>query len=943
MQNLTFVILLTSKLNIMKHIFYTSLICLMFSLSSMAGNYNVTNTNDSGTGSLREAVTSSSSAYGPDNIIFNIPLTDAGYNSTTGVWTITLLTPLPYVMGGYTHIDGSTQTVNQGNTNPYGPEIMIKCDTMLDYSFILVSPNNFIKGFIFNGFKYGVLLYSNTSTNNTITECYFGTDHTGTQVGIPNQNGISFNNNATNNQIINNLISGNTNAGIVALDAGGNNFRGNKIGTDISGTLPIPNTYGIAFDNSSSNVIGGTGATQRNIISGNSFGGIVINQITSTNNVITANFIGTDITGTHILPNDQGIVLSFANNTIIGGNNPLKRNIISGNTSGGIIMNGTGTRNNIIKGNYIGTDTSGLLPLSNYAGIVMKSKSNSNIIGGSNANERNVISANIEMGIYVEASDSNTILGNYLGPDATGMSAFKIGDTLLQANGIEFNTVSKHNILGGYNAGEGNIISGNRVYGMVYYGNVSYNAVVGNYIGVDASGNNPLPNATGICVDGGSNNNPIINNVLSGNISYGIFIVTTGSYYNVFKGNIVGLNAAGTDTVPNESGLLIGGGTKYNIIGGDAPEDKNVFSGNRFAGIQIVDIGTKYNTIKGNYVGTDISGMIGLPNYYGVCVITNASKNTIDKNFISGNKKFGLLIFENADSNIVTNNKIGIASDLLSQLGNGTAGVVMWGGASNNKIGTMNNGNIIANQDTAGILIMDNTTVCNTFSSNSIYNNTYLGIDIFPEGINPNDAGDADTGPNDLMNHPEIASATFNPQNNYTLVNGLLDTQNPQNCVIELFIAEPNMFNSGDGKTFIGTAIPDSSGNWTFFGPGAHAGDAITATATNACGSTSEFSANFSTITEMNKTINLKSIFNIYPNPANDMLTIQFASDENSEIAVSLLDIFGRKVYNSDFIYSFAGNINQEINVTSLTQGIYFIQISDKNNLLLSQKIIINR
>jgi len=907
-----------------------------------AASYTVINTNDSGTGSLREAITNANSAYGPDNILFNIPLSDPGYDSSKGIWTISLLTPLPYISGGYTTIDASTQTNNQGNTNIQGPEIMIKCNTMIDYSIALVSPGNLIKSIIFNGFKYGVLLYNSTSTNNTITECYFGTDHTGTALGTPNENGISIATNATNNNIINNLISGSTNAGIAALDAGGNKIRGNKIGTDITGTTAIPNTFGIGMQNSPNNIIGGTDSSQRNIISGNSFTGIGFDGITSTNNIITGNFIGTDITGTHALPNDQGIVLSYANNTIIGGNEPSKRNIISGNTSAGIAMNGTGTRNNVIKGNYIGTDTSGLAPLSNYAGIIMKSKSNSNMIGGALPGERNIISANIEMGIYVEASDSNVIRGNYLGPDVTGLAAFKTGDTLLQANGIEFNTVSKDNILGGYNAGEGNIISGNRVYGMVYYGNASYNAVIGNYIGVDVSGNNPLPNATGICVDGGSNHNPIINNVLSGNISYGIFIVTTGTFYNEFKGNIVGLNASGTDTVPNESGLLLGGGTKYNIIGGDAPTDKNVFSGNRFAGIQIADIGTKYNNIKGNYFGTDASGMSALPNYYGLCLVSNASSNIIDKNIISGNKGFGIL-FENADSNNIINNKIGVASDNAGALGNGAAGIVMYAGSQHNKIGSLNNGNIIANHDTAGILIMDNATLCNTFSSNAIFDNNYLGIDIMQPGINNNDAGDTDTGPNDLMNYPVITWAAFNPQNNYVWIKGQIDTQHPEQTVVELFIAEPNIFNHGDGKQFIGTAIPDTAGNWNFFGTDVTTGAIITATATNACGSTSEFCENFTVTTDIFEKAEQNASLSLYPNPANDIIFLSISSEKDCNISVIIKDILGKTVINEPSFTNYKGTNLHEINVSSLKQGIYFIQTFENNKLSAFQKIIINR
>ena len=285
-------------------------------------------------------------------------------------------------------------------------------------------------------------------------------------------------------------------------------------------------------------------------------------------------------------------------------------------------------------------------------------------VGGSTAAERNIISANYEMGICMEASDSNVVMGNYIGPDSTGMGTFKFSnDTLIQGNGLYFNSNAAHNIAGGSNSGEGNVISGNRVYGLIYYGNSPYNSCIGNYIGVDKTGNGKLPNTTGICVDGGSNHNPIVGNVLSGNLAYGIFIVTTGTYYNELRGNMIGTNAAGTDTVPNQIGVILGGGTKYNTIGGTSAIDRNIISGNYFDGIEVADSSTMYNNIIGNYIGTNAAGDAALPNYIGVGLATLPSKNNIENNVISGNQYIGIILYERSDSNTVYGNKVGTAAD----------------------------------------------------------------------------------------------------------------------------------------------------------------------------------------------------------------------------------------------------------------------------------------
>ncbi|PKP03625.1 MAG: hypothetical protein CVU11_07725 [Bacteroidetes bacterium HGW-Bacteroidetes-6] len=906
------------------------LVAVFFALASemQATNYTVTNTNDSGAGSLREAINSANGAIGADNIYFNIPTSDLNYDAGTGTWTITLLSTLPMITTGYINIDATSQQTNQGNTNPAGYEIVLKKGSgTYDYPIMLVSPGNSVKGFIIQGFNYGIMIYNSTATGNTISQNYIGTNYSATAAAsLPNQYGIAITNGASGNTISGNIISGNIISGIAITGSTGNTIKKNRIGTDSLGTTAIPNNFGVALQDASSNTIGSTTTGEFNLISGNTTAGIVIDGLPSTNNQIFGNRIGSNIDGTDSLPNETGIILSYASNTTIGGSSYKHRNIISGNSGSGIVLNGTGTRNNYIKGNFIGADISGVLPLSNYAGITITSNANHNFIGGTGMAERNIISGNYEMGVYIESSDSNLLVNNFFGPDSTGLAAFKISnDTLLQSNGIEFNTVSKNNTLGGYTAAERNVISGNRVYGMVYYGNCSYNPVIGNYIGVDATGNNALPNATGICVDGGSNHNPILRNVLSGNYSYGIFIVTTGTYYNTFSGNIVGLNAAGTDTVPNDAGILIGGGTKYNLIGGSTVAERNIISGNRFGGIEIADIGTRFNTIRGNYIGTDISGLLARPNLYGLSIISECSQNTVDSNVISGNLHYGILLFENADSNIITRNYIGPGADSIAAIGNGTVGVVLWNGSSHNQIGGDGLGNAIAYHDSCGIAVKDNNTLYNTLSGNSLYENSLMGIDIFPEGPNANDAGDTDSGPNELMNYPVITHAAYNASNGMTWVYGILDTETPENVIVELFVAVPDStVNHGEGQIYLGRTYCDAAGNWMFYGPGVSDGMLLTSTATSVYGSTSEFSENYTVIASIDESQAIQMA--LFPNPCADRIRIESYSGNIQHLEVFSTD--GQRVYGLQDINS--KSIDWVFG-TALNPGLYIAKISDQN------------
>ncbi len=908
-------------------------ILTFFALNVFSATYTVTNTNDSGTGSLRQAITDANAA-GADIIVFNIPDTDPGYDAVNGVWVIAPASGLPYLLTGNTTIDGTTQTTNQGDTNPFGPEIVIDGTNTIAQCFVLPSANNHIKGLIIGHFAYGIQCYGSSSFQNTISGCYLGVDYTG-NAQFYNDVSVTVSNGSFNNDIFNNLISCNSTAGISIQDGYGNNIYGNLIGTNYLGTDSIPNATGILIDNSTNNTIGGNAYSKRNIISCNQ-NGIIINGNTNGQNNIKGNFIGCDITGQLKLPNDFGIILANSGKNTIGGITTVERNIISGNTQSGILINGTGAEENLIIGNYIGIDSTGLNILDNHVGILIKTNADKNIIGGTSAEERNVISGNSEIGVYIESCDSNIVTGNYIGPDATGLNPLKVGDTLFQANGIELNTVAKYNIIGGYSSNERNIISGNRVYGMIYYGQTSENYLIGNYIGTDVTGNVAMPNATGICVDASSNHNYIYENVLSGNISYGIFLVTNGTYYNEVKRNFIGTNAAGTDTIPNDVGLLISGGARYNIIGGSSFADANIISGNRYEGIELADNLTYYNEVSYNYIGTDVTGTAAIPNLIGVGLSSFPKHNIFDNNIISGNTEIGMILYEYSDSNIVTNNLIGTASDGISSLGNGLSGIVIGTGASYNQIGSPGQGNIIAYNGNGGIVIIDSITTGNTISANSIFMNEVLGgIDIFPYGINTNDAGDTDTGANNMMNYPVITSSVYNISSGNTIISGTLDTQNPENATVEIFIAEPYLSSNGDGKTYVGYATPDVSGNWTAILSGISGGDEITATATDALGNTSEFAANVSTIVGFENINISENNISVYPNPSDGLFIIK----ANNIKQIGITDLTGKSIKNISEKSGLISNFTT-IDLSKQAKGIYFINVTTQNSNKLIKLIL---
>ena len=240
-----------------------------------------------------------------------------------------------------------------------------------------------------------------------------GTDPTGTTGEANGGDGVLVTANSNNNQILSNVISGNTGNAIelngTMLGGGntstsGNIIQGNFLGTNAAGTLNVQNLGdGVYVQNAPGTHVGGTTAAQRNIISGNKNGMELFNN--SDNSVFAGNYIGTDVTGTLALGNvrtgavtGSGIIVRGISNSMIGGTVAGSGNLISGNGYDGI-DSFAGGNNILMQGNFVGTDVTGTKALGNANdGIFMWSETNV-LIGGNSAAARNIISANHGFGI----------------------------------------------------------------------------------------------------------------------------------------------------------------------------------------------------------------------------------------------------------------------------------------------------------------------------------------------------------------------------------------------------------------------------------------------------------------------------------------------------------------------------------------------------------------
>jgi VCBS repeat-containing protein len=367
--------------------------------------------------SLREAILAANNTVNgaaPDEIHFNIG---------SGLQTITPTSELPFLTDAVI-LDATSQPGYNGT-----PRIQLDGSNAASATagLTLLTNNSTVRGFIVHSFvdegiEVGGWGGFGGGDNNIIENNWVGIDATG--AARPNaDNGILITDAASNNIIRNNVVSGNATAGIVIRNTGSDNnvVEGNLIGVSVDGSTSVGNaTSGIEISDGASNNRIGTNAdglndiTERNIISGNLGDGIFIIGTDTTNNLIQGNYIGTDISGLSGIGNqDDGIDIRSNDNTI-GGTTAASGNLISGNNDDGILLRSTNATGNIIQGNTIGTDISSSNNLSNNDGIQIDMGATNNLIGGTNVGAGNQIAFNNQNGIHVTntAGIQNAILGN---------------------------------------------------------------------------------------------------------------------------------------------------------------------------------------------------------------------------------------------------------------------------------------------------------------------------------------------------------------------------------------------------------------------------------------------------------------------------------------------------------------------------------------------------
>ena len=594
-------------------------------------------------------------------------------------------------------------------------------------------------------------------TGNYVGIGIFGVD----PLGIPNTNDGIRVESSNDTLVSNNWTSSNESSGIHIIEGSNSSLVGNHVGYGVLGNLETAFgnvLYGIHVQGGLAHVIGGGSSADANVVSGNNSDGIKI--VGSEDVQIVGNFLGTDSTGNLALANG-GNGLSFENTK----DSLIHSNLSSGNVGSGISIVATSPElasGNKITANYVGVSKSGLNSIANGQSGIAVFGANGTIIGVGETSLRNIISGNSGSGIVLTGAVGTEISGNYIGVNSNGLQKLgnlgngvevlvgSIGTTIDGINLIAYNGTAGSAILGhgilvadssatiGNTAtgrSSGNLVYRNFLDGIRITGIGATNvAVVGNFIGTNAAGVLGLGNggsgisidsANGVEVGGNLPSRPtdsILGNLIVGN-TIGIQITNAVasdlSLGNRVTGNVVERNKG--------IGILVDKSV-FQSIGGSLLETANSFVRNGSDGIRISNrensgtAGYGYNSIKGNYIGTDVAGSLGLGNIGDGIALIDSAGNTIggndseSGNIVSRNRS-GIRLSNAVAATLATGNQI-IGNTLQSNKVDG----IRLESSDLNQVGTIGSGNFVWSNTGVGINILGGSD-SNVIAGNQIGTN----------------------------------------------------------------------------------------------------------------------------------------------------------------------------------------------------------------------------
>jgi hypothetical protein len=756
----------------LKKIFSFLLIFAVFSQNVLAATFTVTENTDAsdaapGNGvcatagavcTLRAAIEEANALGGTDTINFS-----AGNKVINPTATYTISSQMT--------IDGSTVGVPNtadidGNDGAYNA-------FTLDGN----SDGTAIKGLYIHDFGVaGILIQQNADSITIGGSAATDKNYIGLAVGetADGNTGGGISSAGTNVTIQGNVISGNTGNGISIRNGSKDvTIKGNRIGTDSSGTLDRGNTVDginvsdpstlIALDGGNGGVeglvIGSNVLGAGNIIGGNDGHGIKIgDDVRGVSGTVTVqgDYIGLNEAGAAVGNTGDGIHVesdaSTANITVgtdgDGTNDTNEANVISGNSGDGIEIEEGGTVN--IAGNKVGLTPAGTARGNTANGITIGTAGagpDTLRIGSDNgdANEMNTIGNNTR-GVNILNATIVNVAGNYIGFDTVGASIHQNTQYGIYVAASQATTVNIGT--GGTTAANRNYVGNNGGDG-IEIASTTAGATVkikNNVVGVAADFTTSAGNAgngirvaanatTTIGTDLDGSNDSAEANVVGANSGQGIF-VEIGATIVAIAGNIIGLKGAGgvytTAAANGFHGIHVNSNSVTSLtIGGSDNNQRNVIGSNGSNGIDVQDAGNAIAyTIRNNYIGFGSDGSTARGNTAnGISIADGGAISIIDN--VIGNNVTGGVYMTAGTSLTFTGNKVGTTATGIAAAGNTCYGLVVAASTMTDvDIGSSSTTNVFAANTTCSGQTGDGIKISNLAATNTPADiaGNYIGI-----------------------------------------------------------------------------------------------------------------------------------------------------------------------------------------------------------------------